>query len=99
MTLKKLPNSVGAVVGPAVYEVLDGWDVKDSVCGRCFDTTSSNTSQNIGAVIYLQDLLGIPILWLVCRHHVGEVILTHVLMIFKQLSDCDQEMPDSQLDN
>ena len=77
----------------------DDLDVKDSVCGRCFDITSSNTSQNMGAVIYLQNLLGRPILWLVCRRHVGEVILTHVLMIFKQLSGCDQEMPDSQLDN
>ena len=30
------------------------------------------------ACICLQDRLNRPLLWLACRHHVGEVVLTHV---------------------
>ena len=33
---------------------------------------------NNGACIHLQRELETPLLWFACRHHVGEIILTHV---------------------
>ena len=78
LAVKKLPNSNGYVIGAATHETLVDWNADSNVCGRCFDTTSSNTGHLTAAVITLQIKLGRPILWLACRHHVAEVILTHV---------------------
>ena len=33
---------------------------------------------NAGACTMLQSQLNAPLLWFACRHHVGEIILTHV---------------------
>ena len=44
----------------------------------CFDTTSSNTGKFNGACILLEALLGHPLLWTACRHHVLEVVLSNV---------------------
>lgn len=47
-----------------------------------FDTTSSNTGHVSAACIKIQERLKRALLWSGCRHHIGEVILTHV---FKDL--------------
>ena len=46
----------------------------------CFDTTASNTGKFSGACILLEAILGYPLLWTVCRHHVLEleIILSNV---------------------
>ncbi len=51
---------------------------EDNICGMVFDTTSSNTGAHTAACVSLQTLLNRILLWFACRHHVGEVILTHV---------------------
>ena len=38
----------------------------------------STTGHESAACVSLQERLGRPLLWLACRHHVGEVVLTHV---------------------
>ena len=43
-----------------------------------FDTTASNTGHVSAACITIQKALQRPLLWSGCRHHVGEVILTHI---------------------
>ena len=78
MAVKNLPNQNGDVTGDAVYKELDEWKLINNVCGRCFDTTSTNTGHLSAAIITLQIRLNKPILWFACRHHVNEVILTHV---------------------
>ena len=42
-----------------------------------FDTTRSNTGKLTAACISIQQRLGRELLWLPCRHHIGEIILTH----------------------
>ena len=44
----------------------------------CFDTTASNTGHLTAGCVAIQRELGIPLLWLACRHHIGEVILDEV---------------------
>ena len=43
-----------------------------------FDTASSNTGHKTAACITIQRELDVPLLWLVCRHHIGEVVLGKV---------------------
>ena len=43
-----------------------------------FDTTSSNSGHMTGGCVAIQRKLGKPVIWLTCRHHVGEVILEQV---------------------
>ena len=42
----------------------------------CFDTTVSNTGKFSGPCILLEAILGHPLLWTACRHHVLEIILS-----------------------
>ena len=44
----------------------------------CFDTTSSNTGHVTAACVTIQQQLGRALLWCACRHHVGEVVISHV---------------------
>ena len=43
-----------------------------------FDTTSANTGHKTASCISIQIVLDRALLWLACRHHIGEVVLTHV---------------------
>lgn len=54
--------------------MLNKWNISDSVCGLCFDTTSSNTGLSNGACVILQELLGRSLLHLACRHHILELV-------------------------
>ena len=38
-----------------------------------FDTTNTNMRKHTGPCIKLQDIIGRPLLWMVCRKHVREV--------------------------
>ena len=42
-----------------------------------FDTTSSNTGYLTAACISVQNDLGKELMWLPCRHHIGERIVFH----------------------
>ena len=48
-----------------------------------FDTTSSNTGHLTAACIAIQDKLQRAVLWSGCRHHIGEVLLSHVFTDLK----------------
>jgi len=48
-----------------------------------FDTTSSNTGHLTAACIAIQEKLQRAVLWSGCRHHIGEVILSHVFTDLK----------------
>ena len=54
--------------------MLTTWQLKHSVVGLCYDTTSTNTGRHNGVVTRLNrrfgQLLNIP-----CRHHIFEILL------------------------
>ena len=56
-----------------------------------FDITESNTGHKSAACISVQLLLNRPLLWSGCRHHIGEVILSHV---FQDLQIETSQSPD-----
>ena len=77
-TIRKLlgvpetPSGTGAAEAKIETELLMSWEVLE-VIGMVFDTTSSNTGAEIGACKYIEVWKGSAILWLACRHHIGEL--------------------------
>ena len=49
------------------------WGAEGVIVALCFDTTSSNTGRIRGAAIRLHSELGVPLLYLGCRHHIFEL--------------------------
>ena len=74
----KSTEKTGPQISKASKELLDEWDCSANVSGMVFDTTSSNTGAITAACISIQINLFRFLLWLACRHHVGEVVLTAV---------------------
>ena len=75
---KKTDTLDGPKIADAAIEQLKLWDITSNVRAMVFDTTASNTGAITAACISVQQRLDRELLWLACRHHVGEVILTHV---------------------
>ena len=71
-------SSAGEKITQASLELIKIWDCAKSLRGMVFDTTSSNTGAQTAACVSLQNALSKPLLWFACRHHIGEIILTHV---------------------
>ena len=68
----------GGLIANATVKLLKEWNCVESAMGMVFDTTSSNTGHLTAGCVAVQRELGQPLLWLACRHHVGEVILDQV---------------------
>lgn len=74
----KLPSVTGRLTADAVYDQLQSWECDSEIIGMCFDTTSVNTGIRQGACKFLEDITGKNMLWLACRHHMHEVLLSDV---------------------
>ena len=68
----------GDIISDLTVNLLHSWKCADSIVNMVFDTTASNTGHLSAACITIQNDLKRALLWSACRHHVGEVILTHV---------------------
>lgn len=68
----------GQIISELTVNLLHSWHCADSIVNMVFDTTASNTGHLSAACITIQKDLQRALLWSACRHHVGEVILTHV---------------------
>lgn len=84
----------GEIISKLTFDLLCSWNCTDSICNMVFDTTTSNTGHVSAACIQIQETLERPLLWSGCRHHVGEVILTHV---FEDLKIETSKSPDVML--
>jgi len=79
LAIPKLPVSTGELMGNAVVQTLQDWkDVPYWLAGLCFDTTSSNTGVNTGAITIIQRAFDKRLLFLACRHHILEIISSAV---------------------
>jgi hypothetical protein len=54
------------------------WDVTEDLVAMSFDTTSSNSGRKNGAAVLLEKLLGRNLLYLACRHHILELVVSKV---------------------
>ena len=68
----------GEATAAAVQEAALSWRVSDNVIAMSFDTTAVNTGRLNGAYVLLEQKMGKELLWLACRHHVLEIVLTAV---------------------
>lgn len=68
----------GDIIAELTVDLLESWGCADSIVNMTFDTTASNTGHITAACVTIQQKLGRALLWSPCRHHIGEVILTHV---------------------
>lgn len=64
-------------------KLMTKWHCNDSIVNMTFDTTSSNTGHLTAACISTQDKLQHAVLWSDCRHHTGELLLSHVFTDLK----------------
>ena len=68
----------GDIIADLTSDLLRTWHCVDSITNLTFDTTASNTGHISAACVTIQQRLNRALLWSACRHHVGEVILSHV---------------------
>lgn len=55
--------------------------MEKNIVGMCFDTTSVNTGLKNGACVLLEHKTGKDLLWLACRHHILEIVLSKVFTL------------------
>ena len=60
-------------------KLLKAWGVRGQVASLVFDTTSSNSSAEVGACRWLEDHISEAVLWVACRHHVLELFVNKVV--------------------
>ena len=69
-----LDSGTGLNQAKAVKNMLEEWIIERQCVAMCFDTTASNTGKFAEACILLEAIIGHPLLWISCRHHMLEVI-------------------------
>ena len=75
---KAADKSCGSIIADLIVKLTDEWHCSDRIVYMTFDTTRINTGHLSVACINIQNKLYRPILWSGYRHHIGEVILSHV---------------------
>ena len=73
--IPETPSGSGEAEAGVVKKALMDWDVKKECINLVFDTTSSNSSPEVGACMHLELYVGHPMLWSGCRHHVYELYI------------------------
>jgi len=76
-----LLSGTGRDTAAAVHQQLESWHCDPFIIGLCFDTTASNTGRHSGACQLLENALNRNLLWLACRHHMHEILLSDVFTV------------------
>ncbi len=87
-------ESTGQKVADLTVQLLRSWHCTEAIVNMTFDTTASNTGHVSAACISIQQELNKALLWSGCRHHIGEVIISHV---FDDLKIEASKSPDVSL--
>jgi len=74
----KLTSGTGQAAANAIHKQLQSWKCESIIIGMCFDTTAVNTGRLNGACMNVEKSLGRSLLWLACRHHMFEVLLSDI---------------------
>lgn len=77
----QLASGSGHAAAKAVLELLKSWNCDSLTVGMCFDTTAANTGRHAGACTLLETFMDRHLLWMACRHHMCEVLLSDVFSI------------------
>jgi len=74
LSVPTLAAGTGEQEAVAVYNQLKLWRLSEKLVAMSFDTTAENTGHLKGACTLLELKLGRELLWLVCHHHIMELI-------------------------
>jgi hypothetical protein len=76
-----LPSSSGRAADQVllIHNLLEYYEVIDDLFAVCCDTTSTNTGRRGGIIHLLTEVIKKPLLWLLCRHHIIEIHISHVM--------------------
>ena len=92
--LPGMAQPTGETIATLTTELLNSWMCQQTIVNMAFDMTASNTGHVSAACVTLQQQLGRPLLWSGCRHHIGELVLSHV---FADLNIEVSKSPDVSL--
>lgn len=73
-----LSDGCGSTQAEEIYNIICEWGLYESVKTICCDTTNSNLSWRKGAAVLLEHKLETELLYLPCRHHMYELVLSCV---------------------
>ncbi|XP_074108503.1 uncharacterized protein LOC141533487 isoform X1 [Cotesia typhae] len=73
-----LPDGCGSTQAEEIFNIICEWSLNHSVKALCCDTTASNLGWRNGAAVILERKLGKDLLYLPCRHHIYELVLSCV---------------------
>lgn len=79
LAVPKLERGTSEACASAVYEAINSWNLTDKVKCLCFDTTAVNTGLKSGVCVLLERKMDKNMLWLACRHHTMEIMLSAVV--------------------
>ena len=88
------PSGRGQDQATAVYNLLQSFCIESLVIGVCADTTPSNTGNENGCISLLEELIGKPLLRLLCRKHSHE---RHIFYAVKAISGHVSKGPSKAL--
>lgn len=69
-----IPDGTGQSQADDVVYCLEDWRCAECVACMNSDSTASNTGCNKGAAVLIEKALGRELIYLVCRHHILEII-------------------------
>ena len=73
-----IANNNGRLCALTLVDVLAEWKIPESIIiGTCWDTTATNTGHESGSAVLFETRLMHAILWIACRHHMGELHVKH----------------------
>lgn len=68
----------GSTQAEEIYNTICEWGLNTAVKALCCDTTNSNLGWRKGAAVILERKLETELLYLPCRHHIYELVLSCV---------------------
>jgi hypothetical protein len=80
---KATDQAAGAIIAELTMKLMTEWKCSNNVVNMAFDTTSANTGHLSAACIAIQGKLQRAVLWSGCRHHIGEVVISHIFTDLK----------------
>ena len=76
----EIESSKGEEQALAKQSILENYGLVNQIIGACADTTGSNTGRFKGAIVnIIKYALDDAVLWLLCRHHIMERHIHHVM--------------------
>ena len=74
----RIEAGTGSAMVDALLETIQSWHISRShIVAMSWDTTSSNTGIRKGSATLFEEEMKRAILWLGCRHHIGELHIKH----------------------